>query len=102
MSLSYLIEFPAIAALFFQDQTVKVAEARDLQSELERLKVENTELKKTVEESTGVEVARKKAEARVETLEAKVLMRPISKDRIFNVFILDGGHDTGESYAEGE
>ena len=68
--LSYNTELPVMADRF-QDQTVKVAEARDLQSELQRLKVENNELRKTVEEFASVEAARKKAEARVGTLEAE-------------------------------
>ena len=54
---------------------MKVAEARDLETELQRLREENASLRKTVEESSGVETARKKAEARVGTLETKVLTR---------------------------
>lgn len=54
------------------DQTVKIAEARVLQSEVARLREENAELKKQVAEGSAVEDKRKKAEGRVEQLEAKV------------------------------
>jgi len=54
------------------DQTVKVAEARVLESELSRLREENAELKKQVAESSSADDKRKKAESRVEQLEAKV------------------------------
>jgi homeobox protein cut-like len=58
--------------MFVQDQTVKVSEARELEGELQRLKEENAELRKKLGESPNIEAARKKAEARVETLENKV------------------------------
>ncbi|ODO05678.1 hypothetical protein I350_04738 [Cryptococcus amylolentus CBS 6273] len=54
------------------DQTVKVAEARMMESEMARLKEENAELKKTVGEMSGLEDKRKKAEGKVEQLEAKM------------------------------
>jgi homeobox protein cut-like len=54
------------------DQTVKVAEARMLESELGRLRDENAELKKQVEEVDKVEDRRKKAESRADGLEEKV------------------------------
>ncbi|KAL7411225.1 hypothetical protein BDY24DRAFT_142500 [Mrakia frigida] len=54
------------------DQTVKVAEARVLESELTRLREENLDLKRQVGEIAGVEEKRKKAEAKVETLEEKM------------------------------
>lgn len=54
------------------DQTVKVAEARMLEAELSRLREENAELKKQVAEGSSVEDKRKKAEGRLEQLEAKV------------------------------
>lgn len=57
------------------DQTVKVAEARMLEAELSRLREENAELKKQVAEGGSAEDKRKKAEARVEQLEAKVRSR---------------------------
>jgi hypothetical protein len=55
-----------------QDQTVKVAEARDLELGLQRLRDENAELRKRVGELSSVETAKKKVEARVEQLEQKV------------------------------
>lgn len=54
------------------DQTVKVAEARMLEAELSRLREENAELKKQVAEGSSSDDKRKKAESRVEQLEAKV------------------------------
>lgn len=54
------------------DQTVKVAEARMLESELVRLREENGELKKSLGEASNLEEKRKKAESKVEQLEEKV------------------------------
>ncbi|KLT45785.1 putative Golgi vesicle transport-related protein [Cutaneotrichosporon oleaginosum] len=54
------------------DQTVKVAEARMLEAELSRLREENSELKKQVANGSSADDKRKKAEARVEQLEAKM------------------------------
>ena len=54
------------------DQTVKVAEARELESEVQRLKEENATLRKRLSESSSLESAKKKAESRVEQLEQKV------------------------------
>ena len=50
---------------------MKVAEARDLQEELQRVKAENAELQRRVTEFANVEAAKKKAESRVEQLEEK-------------------------------
>lgn len=54
------------------DQTVKVAEARMMDSEMKRLREENAELKRSVGEMGSVENARKKAEKRADELEEKV------------------------------
>ncbi|KAI0093028.1 hypothetical protein BDY19DRAFT_921637 [Irpex rosettiformis] len=54
------------------DQTVKVAEARELESEMHRLKDENVELKKRLNESSSIETAKRKAENRVEQLEQRM------------------------------
>lgn len=54
------------------DQTVKVAEAQMLQSELNRLREENGELKKQVGEMGAVEEKRKKAESKADQLEERV------------------------------
>ncbi|KAK4689850.1 homeobox protein cut-like, partial [Tremellales sp. Uapishka_1] len=54
------------------DQTVKVAEARMLESELVRLREENTELKTKVGEIAGVEDKKKKAEKRADQLEERM------------------------------
>ncbi|KZO93071.1 hypothetical protein CALVIDRAFT_519337 [Calocera viscosa TUFC12733] len=54
------------------DQSVKIAEARILESEVTRLREENGELKKKVAEVNTLEGAKKKADARVEQLEEKM------------------------------
>lgn len=54
------------------DQTVKVAEARMLEAELQRLREENAELKKQAAEGSTADDKRKKAEARADQLEQKV------------------------------
>lgn len=53
------------------DQTVKVAEARMLESELGRLREENAELKKQVGDMGAVEDRWKKAESRADQLEER-------------------------------
>ncbi len=55
-----------------QDQTVKIAEARDLEHELQRYREENAELKKRVSETSNIEAAKKKVDSKLEQLEAKV------------------------------
>ncbi|KAF7361668.1 Golgi membrane protein [Mycena venus] len=54
------------------DQTVKVAEARDLEAELKRLREENIDLRKRVSDFSAVETAKKKVENKVEQLELKM------------------------------
>ncbi|KAJ7072141.1 CASP C terminal-domain-containing protein [Mycena amicta] len=54
------------------DQTVKVAEARELEAELKRLREENVDLRKRVNDFSSVESAKKKAELKVEQLEQKM------------------------------
>ncbi|KAI0256284.1 CASP C terminal-domain-containing protein [Lactifluus subvellereus] len=54
------------------DQTVKIAEARDLEDELQRVKAENAELQGRVSELASIEAAKKKAETRAEQLEEKM------------------------------
>ena len=51
---------------------MKVAEARELESELQRMREENAELRKRLSETSSLETAKKKAEARAEQLEQKV------------------------------
>lgn len=51
---------------------MKVSEARDLEVELQRLRIENTDLRKRVSEISSVESAKKKAESKVEQLEQKM------------------------------
>ncbi|KAI0305446.1 CASP C terminal-domain-containing protein [Multifurca ochricompacta] len=54
------------------DQTVKIAEARDLEDELQRVKADNAELQRRVSEFASMEAAKKKAESKVEQLEEKM------------------------------
>jgi homeobox protein cut-like len=54
------------------DQTVKVAEARMMATELGRLREENADLKKRADEGRGVEDRLKKAEKRADGLEKEV------------------------------
>ncbi|KAI0281035.1 CASP C terminal-domain-containing protein [Russula aff. rugulosa BPL654] len=54
------------------DQTVKIAETRDLEDELQRVKVENAELQRRVSELANIDVAKKKVESRAEQLEEKM------------------------------
>ncbi|KAF8210571.1 CASP C terminal-domain-containing protein [Mycena galopus ATCC 62051] len=54
------------------DQTVKVAEARDLEAELKRMREENIDLRKRVSDFAVVETAKKKAENKAEQLELKM------------------------------
>lgn len=51
---------------------MKIAETKDLEEEVQRLRNENTDLKKRASELTSVENARKKAELKVDQLEEKV------------------------------
>jgi len=82
------------------DQTVKVAEARMLESELARLREENGDLKRQVGEMSSVEDKKKKAEAKVESMEEKV--SEIGPGPSHRADRLDGRPDPGESYTKGE
>jgi homeobox protein cut-like len=62
---------PTLIYCFTQDQTVKVAETRDLEDELQRVKEENAELQRRVSELANIDAAKKKAESRAEQLEEK-------------------------------
>ncbi|KAF7782308.1 hypothetical protein Agabi119p4_1684 [Agaricus bisporus var. burnettii] len=54
------------------DQAVKVAEALEQETELKRLREENVELRKRVDDFSSVESAKKKLESKVESLEFKM------------------------------
>ncbi|KAI9456520.1 CASP C terminal-domain-containing protein [Lactarius psammicola] len=54
------------------DHTVKIAEARDLEDELQRVKADNVELQRRVSELASLETAKKRAESRAEQLEEKM------------------------------
>ncbi|KAG8983624.1 hypothetical protein FRB90_005867, partial [Tulasnella sp. 427] len=70
--------FPLLDAAV--DQTVKVAEAQVLESELNRLREENAELRGKLGELSSLENAKKKAESRAEVLEEK--MEVMIEDRV--------------------
>ena len=57
---------------------MKAAEARDLEAELQRTREENAELRKRLNESSSLENAKRKADARVEQLEQKVCAKYLS------------------------
>ncbi len=50
---------------------MKIAETRDLEDELQRVKAENSELQRRVSEFANIDAAKKKAESRAEQLEEK-------------------------------
>ena len=50
---------------------MKVAETRDLEDELQRVKTENAELQGRVSELANMDAAKKKAESKAEQLEEK-------------------------------
>ena len=50
---------------------MKIAEARDLEVELQKLRDENADLRKRLNETSSLESAKKKAETRVEQLEQR-------------------------------
>ncbi|TFK73911.1 hypothetical protein BDN72DRAFT_834236 [Pluteus cervinus] len=54
------------------DQTAKIAEAREMETEVLRLREENAELRRRVNDMSSAEAAKKKAEMRVEQLEQKM------------------------------
>ncbi|CAA7261704.1 unnamed protein product [Cyclocybe aegerita] len=54
------------------DQAVKVTEAIENEAEMQRLKEENTELKKRINDFSAVENAKKKLEVKVEQMEQKM------------------------------
>ena len=50
---------------------MKIAETRDLEDELQRVKAENAEMQRRVSELANIDAAMKKAESRAEQLEEK-------------------------------
>lgn len=54
---------------------MKVAEARELENELQRLRAENVDLRRKVNDFSAVETAKTKAETKVGHLERKVRQR---------------------------
>lgn len=78
-----------------------MAEARDLEAELKRLREENIDLRKRVNDFASVETAKKKAESKVEQLELKVRETMVPLFPLF-IFGVDGRDDIGEGSSEGE
>ncbi|KAG5648583.1 hypothetical protein DXG03_003194 [Asterophora parasitica] len=70
------------------DQTVKVAEALEVEAELRRLREENVELRKRVSDFSVVENAKRKSDIRVEQLEQKmeemILEKVLQKENELN------------------
>lgn len=50
---------------------MKIAETRDLEDELQRVKAENSDLQRRVSELASIDAAKKKVEIRAEQLEEK-------------------------------
>jgi hypothetical protein len=61
-----------------QDQTVKVSQSLELESELLRTRTENIELRKKIAELGNIEAAKRKVDGRVEVLEGKVRFSLVS------------------------
>lgn len=62
---------------------MKIAETRDLEEEVQRLRNDNADLKKHTAELANVEAARKKAELRAEQLEEKVRTFYLQTSRMY-------------------
>ena len=54
---------------------MKAAEARELELEVQRMREENADLRRRLNEVSSLETAKKKADAKIEQLETKV--RPV-------------------------
>lgn len=82
---------------------MKVTEAMEHEAELQRLREENADLKKRINDFSNVENAKKKAETRIEQLEQKVA--GFSHFAIYKVLMLyntDGQSDPREGFSEGK
>jgi hypothetical protein len=81
---------------------VKIAETRDLEDELQRVKAENAELQRRVSELVNIDAAKKKAESKAEQLEEKASLtdRPCSDRGLTSG--PDGRGNSGASCSERE
>jgi predicted RNase H-like nuclease (RuvC/YqgF family) len=80
-----------------------VAEARELDAELQRLRDENADLRKRTSELSSIEAAKKRAEAKAEMLEQKVSRFLINCHSLEDPHRhLDGRDATGKASAERE
>jgi homeobox protein cut-like len=61
---------------------VKIAEARDLEDELQHVKVENAELQRRVSELASMDALKKKAESKAEQLEEKARLITLTTFRM--------------------
>ena len=66
------------------------------------MREENAELRKRLSETSSLETAKKKAEARAEQLEQKVRRLIMFSPHVILITLLDGRDDTRESRAERE
>ncbi|KAG6837511.1 hypothetical protein H0H93_008436 [Arthromyces matolae] len=64
------------------DQTVKVAEALEVEVELRRFREENADLRKRVNEFSSIESAKKKLDFKVEQLEQKECMEDMIQEKV--------------------
>ncbi|KAG8752038.1 hypothetical protein FRC14_007407 [Serendipita sp. 396] len=62
--------FPLLDAAI--DQMVKVGESKELEAEIEKLKSENAELQRKLADTAGQEMAKKRAEEKLEALESRM------------------------------
>jgi hypothetical protein len=83
-----------------KDQTVKVAEALEVEAELRRLREENVDLRRRVTEFSSIETSKKKLESRVEQLELKVYPEHLLAFHTY--LLLDGRNDSRQSVPERE
>jgi homeobox protein cut-like len=84
-----------------QDQAVKASEADDLEAQVRRLREENAELRKKVNEVSSLESAKAKAEGKLEQMEAKVRSSTVRPKPVLTCHT-DGGADQRASRVEEE
>lgn len=81
---------------------MKVAEARELEVELQKTRDENAELRRRVNEAASLETAKRKADARIEQLEQKVGSTDGTRCTYSRTPPVDGGDDSGEGHPKRE
>jgi len=91
---------PSSESFLPQDQTVKVAEAEALEAEIQKLRDENSELRRRAAEASTLEGSLKKAETKVGTLEEKVKNGPSAALRSLFIICTDGDPHTRAGYTK--